>query len=447
MPSYGYPRDTTPTLERLARSGAVFEDVTAQFAWTVPSMVSLFSGRYVTDWREVLPASDPCLAESFQRAGYRTLAGVANQLLDEQTGLRGFDTYDVRPSRIDARKTDPERSRDLAELFSDLEAELGALAADPARPPLFLYLHAYEPHDPYHARPRFEDELPVDAAVPAWPSDWHRAQYGRAADEERTRERDNEAAHFEALARYRGQYDHELRYLDEQLAAVLARMAELGLLDNCVLALASDHGEGLWDHCSPVSSFESSPESSTAEPEAARGPGEFFYGEHGATLHQEVVATPLILWGSGVPPGTRVSGAVENVDLFPTLLELAGLEPPAELDGRSLVPLLAGRGEGRELVFAYASDGRAMIRQVGTGLKLVLQEEQPVALFDLSADPLERVDRLAERADEAERLRAAFVAWRALHGTGEVSKDLLRDDAEELERLRRLGYTEIDIGR
>ena len=436
---YGYPRATTPTLDRLASEGALFEDATAQFAWTVPSMVSLFSGRYVTDWREVLPPEDPSLAEVFARAGYATLAGVSNQLLDEETGLRGFDLYDVRPSRREARKTDPERSRDLDELFADVAPALDRIvAAGDGRRPVFLYLHAYEPHDPYHARRRFEQLLPVEGAWPPWPGEWHLEGYRAGLG----LEPEQDSAQFEALARYRGQYDHELRYLDEQLAAVLAELEGRGLLERCVIAVASDHGEGLWDHLSP------------AGPEPARGPGEFFYGQHGAVLHEEALRTPLVFWGAGVPAGARVDSAAENVDLFPTLLELAGIEPDpvlaGALHGRSLVPLMRGlssEAPEREHVFAYASDGRAMVREPASGLKLVLREERPVALFDLSTDPAERVDLLAERPDEAERLRALFVAWREQHGSGEVASELLRDDAEELERLRRLGYTEVDIGR
>ena len=143
----------------------------------------------------------------------------------------------------------------------------------------------------------------------------------------------------------------------------------------------------------------------------------------------------------------RVPAPVENVDLAPTLLELCGLAVPESMDGRSLVPLTRGAPDERTHVFSYASDGRAMIRELRTGAKLVLADERPIALFDLAADPGERTNLVDARPELVERLRAEFVAWRQRHGDGRVADHLIRDDAEDLERLRMLGYTEMDIGR
>ncbi len=428
---YGYPRSTTPIIDRLAQEGVLFEDVTAQFSWTVPSMVSLFSGRHVPDRREILVPEVPALAETLQRAGYRTFASVANQLLDEKGGFgRGFESYDARPSRQRKRRADPEHSRDLHELVNDLEDPLRAALAEERRggdrrAPFFVYLHAYEPHDPYWPRKRFETELPVDAAVPGWPTPWHLDQL----------ERDGVEAAAEQLAdihRFRAQYDHEVRYVDEQLGAALERFEELGLLEHAVVALVSDHGEGLWDHRAPVS--------------GEAPPDEFFYGEHGAHLYREAIETPLVLWGAGVPVGVRVTAPVENVDLFPTLLELANVALPPGLHGHSLLPLARGQGAARPHVFSFGADGRSCVRETASGLKLVVTSDERLQLFDLASDPSERDDVAAARPDEARRLHALLLEWEQSHGGGDVDPELIRDDWEDVERLLRLGYTELDIG-
>jgi arylsulfatase A-like enzyme len=100
---YGYPRPSSPNLDRLAAEGAVFEDATSQASWTRLSMVSMLQGHYVTDYRDVFEEKAPTLAEVFHQAGYRTVGEVANILLSADAGFgRGFDHYDARgPSKED----------------------------------------------------------------------------------------------------------------------------------------------------------------------------------------------------------------------------------------------------------------------------------------------------------------------------------------------------------
>ena len=198
------------------------------------------------------------------------------------------------------------------------------------------------------------------------------------------------------------------------LALVFERLAEEGVLDNAVVALVSDHGEGLWERVRPY----------PAEKRPQR-PRDFFYQEHGFDLSQEALRTPMLIWGAGVPAGLRISEAVENIDLFPTLYELAGVPLPSGLHGQSLVPLLQddGRWTPKQAVFSYALVG-GMTRELSSGLKFtsptVYEHElrqTPARLFDLGADPLERSDLSGERADDAARLFALLESWRARYPT------------------------------
>ena len=475
---YGYPRATSPFLDRLAEEGARFEQHAAQFAWTVPSMVSLFNGRYLPTARTRLLEDGPSLAETFQRAGYRTVAVVANQLLSPSGGFdRGFDRYDVGPSKLPGPREAPvDGSRDLDELIDELLALIdGAAGADPGggeEPPWFLYVHAMDPHDPYNEwpgkpwaadldRPSVEGAGVEGAGVGVASTglgEWHLEQLARA---ENRRSPEANRAGLDQIAWRRECYDREVRQLDAELERLHGELARRGLLDHAVVTVLADHGEGLWDHVAPRG----------AGGRRNVSVGHFFYQTHGRVLYQEAIATPWILWGAGVTPGV-VDRLTENVDVYPTLLELCGLEPVPGLDGRSVVPLLRGGDDQgapwRRLSFSTGVRGRACVRDADSGLKLILgrgalQLEEPEApdaqgspgpgdgargspgqrvaleLYDLNRDPLERVDLAAELPEEAERLRRAIEAWKAAHA---VPVDPVPPDADFLEHLEQLGYVD-----
>jgi len=418
LSSYGYPRPTTPFLDRLASEGALFEDVTAQFSWTVPSMVSMFTGRYLTDLTEAVGPDQQTLAESFQRAGYVTLGASANLLLQEDTGLlAGFDAFDANP------EDDLEQSRSLSELAASVmrEAEDRVALDAPSgeRPPLFLYLHVFEPHDPYQRYPQASREfLDLDPA-PLSPEGWHAEQlrpYRELAPEDDPLW----ASHLAWIRRARDRYDQELRSVDEQLNQFVESLRARGLLDNAVIAVVSDHGEGLWDH-QPAEWIR---ERALESPQSLeRLPRELFYQKHGAIQFQEVLATPMLLWGAGVRAGVRIETPVENIDLAPTLLELADIPSLAGLHGRSLVHAIErARGEPRDYVYALGVQGAA-VRELASGLKLIIAQRksaklgEPHQLYHLPTDPLERTDLASERPQDVERLLGVFERWRAEHPT------------------------------
>ena len=441
----------------------MFEDVTCQFAWTMPSMVSLFTGRYVTQLKATLKIDDHSIAESFQAAGYRTIALIANGLVSVTAGFdQGFEHFDAK----DRQGTDNKQSRKLDELAGDLwqplEAMLARRNANGApkkradttyeiappgeRDPVFVYLHAFDPHDPYVQHEDLAAELPALDALPVMPLDWQESALAEHGVEPHANRSDWRNA-LTRLRQLRGFYDREVRYTDDRLAEIFARLRELGVLDNAIVALVSDHGEGLWEHISPY------PKNELRE----MGPHKFFYQTHGATLFEEATATPMILWGRGIPANHRITAPVENVDLVPTLLELADITGPRQLDGRSLVPLLDGTEpeSWREFVFAAGVHGSS-VREVATGLKLIvplgrsLAAGVPEQLFHLPTDEHERRNLASERPGEVVRLKQVYDAWFAQHPT---TPDLdhqddpkARGQAADAEMLRALGYTEFDTG-
>ena len=150
-----------------------------------------------------------------------------------------------------------------------------------------------------------------------------------------------------------------MRDADAALAGMRADLAKLGLAERTAIVLVGDHGEELFER------------------------GQF---GHGATLHQEVLATPLVIWfPDGIAPQT-VESAVDGVDLYPTVLDLAGIGANPEAQGASLLPV----GEQRRGSPAFSrlpGRGRAMV--MGR-YKLIVPRAGAHELYDLAADPGER---------------------------------------------------------
>ena len=429
---YGYPLPTSPRLDRLAEEGLLFTDVTSQATWTLPSMVTILHGRYLTEYRDSLAPSLATLPELFRDAGYRTIGLIGNKGVSAVGGFdRGFDVFESASMNIAGLES---------RLWEHLE---GIDARAPGRAPLLLYLHPMDPHMPYLPHPELDAEVPPTGAPPAMPRDWQRELFsalGPAGPEPDP----DWARRWEHINAARGRYDQGVRHTDDGLARILAELERRGFLEHAVVAVMADHGEVLWERITPL------------EPEkiAELPPDEFFYREHGAHMTQETVGTPLILWGAGVPSGVRYSGAVENIDVLPTLLALCGVEPPADalagLHGDNLLEQLDEPGLEADFVFTFNHAALA-VREVATGLKLVHPTDghnryrvEP-QLFHLPSDPDERVNVYAERPDDVARLTAAVEDWRERHHTEGTWDQPM--DPELRDALRDLGYTDVDIGR
>jgi arylsulfatase A-like enzyme len=438
--AYGYPHDTSPFLDGLAREGALFEDVTAQAPWTLPSMVSMLQGAYVTAYRDALDPDRAALAEAFRKAGYDTIGVVSNRGMNAAAGFRrGFRWYDDRPPRNAAGEPVP-LARSVEETLADLRAHLDhaeSLRGGEDRP-TFLYVHLMDPHQPLDPYPELDGVLPDRAAAPPMPRDWQTAEL--TADGPPPPADDPAwSSRWAEIERDRARYDRGVRHTDDGLRLLLDELRGRGLLEHALVVVAADHGECLWERRSVFadgSRYARSP------------PDEFFHAAHGAHLHRELLATPLVLWGAGVPAGVRIAAPVENVDLFPTLLELADLPAVPGLHGRSLVPLLFGAEPARDAVFAFNHSATA-VRELATGLKLILPSGggAPVEtqLYDLRADPEERVNLAAERPHDVRRLAERIAAWHARHPTA-TTLGAPRDPEQEA-ALRALGYTADEIGR
>lgn len=332
MSLYGYVRQTTPRLEAwAARRAVIFDHAIAPAPWTLPSHASVFTGldshRHGANVQGPLLPHLPLLAELLRQAGYEARATTVGPVLAPEFGLdRGFARFRVRGTiNLDVA------ARELDAGVADV---LGWLREGRDRPD-FVFLHTYQAHDPHAPeQPGFaqlggaiEDERSyVTAGTPG------RDELGRSTlDWLLVTPKDLAGRSLVPGADERllgDLYDSGLVRLDEKIARLLEQLEAEGLAENLVVVLFSDHGESLLE----------------------RG----LAGHH--HLYEENLHVPLLLAAPGiVRPGGRIATPVSLVDIFPTVLELAGLEAPPGVDGISLNGSLRGREPPGRPVWSYAA--------------------------------------------------------------------------------------------
>ncbi len=412
---YGYPRETTPAIDRLAREGARFEDVRSQSSLTPVSASTLLTGALpfrhgvrslFAVGGETLSRDVASLPELWQRSGRRTAAFVSAKPMGQQYGLaRGFETYHDDLAESFARHG-VERASDAPQRPADDTTELVLDWLDEnGREPFGMLVHFFDAHDPSFVPP--PDWLARNVSFPL------PEKLRRAGPEQR----------IPALTNPRNRvdlYDAELRFMDEQLARIVAKLQEQGTLENTLVVVLADHGEAF---------------------------GEHGFWTHGI-LYEEQLHVPLVLRGPGIPRGAVVRDRARVVDVLPTLAELLELPAPAQaLDGRSLAPLLRGttEGESREVyaevhhaaedrlkrdaeMYALRSGDWKYIHRPATGRH---------ELYDLSKDPHELTNLYAADHPRAVGLALRLTRLGALGGAG-VSLEGLSQ--EQLDELRQLGY-------
>jgi arylsulfatase A-like enzyme len=447
---YGYSRPTAPTLKRLAEEGALFDNAITQTTWTKAATPSIMTSLYPTTHGvhqipDRLPASATTIAELFREAGYATVSFASAGFTGAFTNLhQGFEELHEAESTAGRAGPPGGTSKTSREYVDRLTEWLD----DHRDVPSFVYLHVFDPHSPYEpyrpydtmwADPKGREEyVRTQEALKKFVTNPFMADRGMATRDELVKA----GLDPEAFIRFsKDWYDGSIRGMDTELARLVERLQERGMTDGSVLAFYADHGEEFHDH------------------------GRMW---HGQSVYGEMVRVPLILWGPGrVPKGVNVEEPVELIDVMPTLLEYAGLRVPQAVQGQSLLPLLpmdgrgggvaaAGSGWKRRPVIAEKQplDGTDHPEQtecyaiVEGSWKLIHNVARPperpeFELFDFIKDPLDQKNVAAEHPDVVERLSKQLEAWKRMAGQAKLKPDSEATkgmSAEELERLRSLGY-------
>lgn len=402
---YGYRADVTPRLSQLAEEGARVETAYSPTATTGPTHAGLFTGRFprsVGVLRNAVSLADAhlTLAERLLAAGWGTAAIVSSFPLHRKFGFaQGFEAYDdaFDPKRATVKHASFE-GHDVPEGFDRRADEttdhaLTWLAKRKSAPgPFFLFVHYFDPHEPYAAPMNYQRRF---AAV-----------QGATLREQAA-----------AL------YDAEVAFADAEIGRLLDGLSAIGLADDTLVVLTADHGEGLFSH------------------------GHLFHDVH---LYEEAVRVPLFLRGAGIPAGHVIAGPVSLLDLVPTLLEWLGVDASAEtLPGASLVDALRG-GAGPARERSVLLERREFTSErVGTipvkGEKLAVRRgpwkyieaaaEERFELYDLSKDPTERKNVRSEEPIVAQELAAELQAWRAQTPRAEAAGSVSPEDRKRLEAL------------
>jgi arylsulfatase A-like enzyme len=345
---YGYARPTSPELDRFAASAVVFENAQASAPWTLPSLASLLTGEdpgthLCREFGSVLDESFVTLPERLLAAGYDTAGVTSHVFTTTRHGLQqGFvhtDDSFAYPEVEPARNISSQVISDKGIRF--LEQKRAASDGTP----WLLWLHYFDPHEEYMPHPELADLFPPEAGAAPGVSEL---------------------------------YDAEVRYTDQHVGRVLAKLTEAGFDDNTLVLVLADHGEELLER---------------------GGLG------HGHSLHQELLRVPFLLRAPGIAP-RRVSTTVRQIDVPATVLELAGL-PPESGVGRSLVPLMRGEALEEAGAVSELARGPRQLDALRLGAWKLIQERKGggFELYDVNADPREQEDLAATHPAEVARLR------------------------------------------
>jgi arylsulfatase A-like enzyme len=323
LSTYGYARQTSPYIDKLAAQGVVFDNAFSSTSYTLPSHVSMLTGLYPREhgvewdtYNRLATNGLPMLSEALTQEGYRTggfsgntfwftreqgfgrgfshfedfFTTLADMALRTFYG-RGFELYIMRKIGLDdipARKH-----------ASDINHSVVKWITQDADRPFFVFINFMDVHDPYLPalpyRTQFSDQDGIGGIL-----NW---RVGRTDPKLSPAELQSEI----------DAYDGAIAYTDHQIQLLLEQLQADGYLENTLIVLTSDHGEAFGEHDLYL---------------------------HAHSLYREVIEIPLILhWAGELPAGKRISQPVSNVFLPATILDLIGSKAKDDIPGKSLARL------------------------------------------------------------------------------------------------------------
>lgn len=404
---YGYFRDTTPNLNKIAENAVVFTDAHASGGWTPPSVASLFTGllsrNHQVDYaptkeRMDIPSEVNTLAEVLRDDGYYTALFTAQSVFYKEGYLQGFMEHEKLGS-------------------GQFQNRIPKVVEKAGDKPIFMVLYWLNPHAPYNP-PKIHDlytdpngpqvNLMVKKEDKKLPGDYAHPEInsGKVVLDE---------AQWKQL---KARYDGELHSNDQRMQNGIEKFKELRSFDDAVFVMTSDHGE-MFNERSQMRVW------------------------HGWPTHENQ-RVPLIIRAPGQKGKVTVDSQVRGIDVFPTVLELAGVSYDGPLNGESLVPLMNGaKGADRpNLGASHYSAGLMFYRNGKYNFITSRLKPENTYLYDLTVDPKE-TENLAKTSPElVAKVKAEMEAFiesstldLGISGESKVS-------SEEEEQLRALGYIE-----
>jgi len=422
---YGYDRETSPRLTRLAESATVYLNAYSTSSWTGPGHASLFTGLHsvahgVTqeDWN--MNEDLVTFAEILTERGYRTVGVVENPMLVSDRGYaQGFSEY-YESWRTGARGSSGQAVEDFRR----------ALDGGAPGQPFLIFVNLIAPHSPYNSSRQFRNSFVTRSDIGVDSNMWRQYYTGRrsfSADEIR---------HLNEL------YDAELLYTDYLVGEIIDELVARNLWDSTVFIVSSDHGENIGDHA---------------------------HMDHVFTLFETTTKIPLIAYQPKLfPEGVTKDVPVQLTDIFPTVLEIAGIDV-RDFPSHGYSLLGDGVPESREVFTEYYYPTQVLscygreehrqsplltphlrrIRSLTRGdMKFLWGSDGKHELYDLARDPrelmnlIESEEHAGVRHDMEVRLTAWFQELEQVRGDEPRGDDSGELDEATKEALRSLGYLE-----
>jgi len=439
---YGYSRQTTPQLAALAQEAVVYDHTFAAADMTLASHASMFTGMYPrrhgAHYQPAEPMGRPLqdlptLAEILSSNGYNSVGVVSNYAyLSALFGFqRGFQTYDYRAPvevfdpngtiylrRVVRRLGDwfipmeqfDRICRSAGEMNQEVFPILETLAQ--RETPFFLFVNYMDAHAPRMPAPAFKDRFP--GRDPRLSSE----KYYAIVKQVMTQNRKLSAAeHDSAIALY----DGSIAYLDDEVGKLVTRLKQLGVYENTMIVITSDHGEAF---------------------------GERDLMEHSVSVYQDQISVPLVIKYPNSREARREDSPVSHVDLLPTILDTLRLPLPAGVQGIDVRDIASSGHRAiisesyRNQVFAAWSPrfDRNETAMVSGNKKLIVSTAGKRELYDLVVDAQERTNLAQSGQAEATQLAEQLSQW--MKAVVPPQATSVQAEKGNLQRLKSLGYVQ-----
>ena len=412
---YGYSRNTSPNIDRIAREGIIFNRAYAQSNWTLPSTGTLFTSLYpishnILSKKKSVPKESKTLIENLKVAGYRTAGFSKSPFFWGNFGFRrGFDHFYLGQSNFICKSWPSVISNILKRLFMPTDENLTRQALSWIKSnkshKFFVYFHYMATHVPYRIPKAYEkiyvkEDIPDRIYSPFHSVEITPAQKRNLID----------------------RYDGTIRFIDDQIGKLVDLLQSLDLKEDTLLIIAADHGEAFGEH------------------------GDW---EHGHTLYQETIKIPLIIWYPKIRYNQIVSNELAGlIDIKPTILNIVGIKQSEIYQGKDLISQITKEDSlyqqkgSREEIF---SEGRRGLRCIitSTNWKLISKKTKrkiELELYNLEQDPQEKHNVVNLYPEIAKNLQKRLTSR-----FKEFEKQALKPakasiSAETRRRLKSLGY-------
>ena len=413
--AYGYKRDTSPSLEELAKVSFVFDQAFTVATNSGPSHATLLTGLYpaqhgLLDNGQKINSDTRTLAEILSQSGYNTAGFVGFYALAKESGLdKGFQNFEHHP--IVSHDHDEKEPEDDVKGFAAVNGwlESWAQSSEDSRAPFFVWMHVQNIHESYDPPPPYNSMFQKISGLQTFEGFEGEFDVHCANDLADAWRADILPSHFKDEAT--ALYDGEIRFVDDQLGRIFARLKSSGIYDDTVIVIVSDHGEILFELYE--NSF------------YKKGPG------HTARYADASIRVPLILKPARFQKFKKISRLkqmVSTIDLVPTLLELLRFPVPQNLPGESWVRAM-------HQVDSVMKGGKIFIHEVPDEVeyygirtnewKLVTKNEKGVEsslLTDLINDPEE--NRSALSSSKAQEMQALLGEWKKENQSNDQTREM-----------------------